>query len=249
VTEAEWLASADPTPMWECLRGSLRDRKCRLLAAATIHRVAAWFSSDAATHELLLGAVEVGEQYADGALPPVEFKALRDQFDFYARLGPLSDAQRFAGEAVALLFADAPDEAAYGITFAADAVTELTEGLPTDASPLCEHELATQAGLVRDIFGNPHRPVTVDAAWRTPAVVTLAQAVYDGRAFDRLPELADALEGAGCTDTAVLSHCRSDGPHVRGCWAVDLILGRSDAMTEGWEADGPRASPAFPLST
>src|SRR5437762_722095 len=54
----------------------------------------------------------------------------------------------------------------------------------------------------------------------------LAQAVYEERAFERLPVLADALEEAGCTDAAILDHCRSPGPHARGCWVVDLLLGR-----------------------
>ena len=61
----------------------------------------------------------------------------------------------------------------------------------------------------------------------TPTVVQLAQSIYDDRAFDRLPILADALEEAGCTDAAILDHCRGPGPHVRGCWAVDLLLGKT----------------------
>jgi hypothetical protein len=80
--------------------------------------------------------------------------------------------------------------------------------------------------LIRDIFGNPFRPVAVDARWRTAAAVGLAASIYEDRAFDRLPILADALEEAGCDNDAILAHCRGDGPHVRGCWVVDLILGK-----------------------
>jgi hypothetical protein len=83
-----------------------------------------------------------------------------------------------------------------------------------------------QVGLLRDIFGNPFRPVAVDPAWRTATVVSLAQAIYDERAFDRLPILADALEDGGCTNADVLDHCRQPGEHVRGCWVVDLVLGK-----------------------
>ena len=57
-------------------------------------------------------------------------------------------------------------------------------------------------------------------------VSTLACGVYDERAFDRLPILADALEEAGCDDPEILKHCRGEGPHVRGCWALDLLLGK-----------------------
>ncbi|MBN9521069.1 hypothetical protein J0H58_21550 [bacterium] len=79
---------------------------------------------------------------------------------------------------------------------------------------------------MRDIFGNPFRPVALDPAWRTEAVVALAAGIYADRAFERLPVLADALEDAGCDHADVLTHCRGAGPHVRGCWVVDLFLGK-----------------------
>lgn len=80
--------------------------------------------------------------------------------------------------------------------------------------------------MLRDIFGNPFRPVSLDPAWLTPEVVSLARAIYDDRAFTRRTDLADALERAGCAGADLLAHCRSAGPHVRGCWAVDLLLGK-----------------------
>jgi hypothetical protein len=84
-----------------------------------------------------------------------------------------------------------------------------------------------QGHLIRCIFGNPFRPVTVDPSWLTSTVVSLAQGIYAERAFDRLPILADALQDAGCDNPDVLDHCRGPGPHVRGCWVVDLVLGKS----------------------
>jgi hypothetical protein len=92
-----------------------------------------------------------------------------------------------------------------------------------------EAECATQAGLLRCIFGNPFQPVTLDSAllkWKDGTIVNLAQTVYDDRAFDRLPVLADALEKAGCQAADILRHCRQPGEHVRGCWVVDLLLGK-----------------------
>ena len=74
---------------------------------------------------------------------------------------------------------------------------------------------------------DPFRPHSVDSGWLTRTVLDLAQAIYDDRAFADLPILADALEDAGCTDRAILDHCRQPGEHVRGCWAVDLVLGKS----------------------
>jgi hypothetical protein len=82
------------------------------------------------------------------------------------------------------------------------------------------------AEVVRDIFGNPFRPVTTDPRWRTSTAVALARAIYADRAFDRLPILADALEEAGCDNPDVLDHCRDDGPHARGCWVADMVLGK-----------------------
>jgi len=84
-----------------------------------------------------------------------------------------------------------------------------------------------QCVLLRDIFGNPFRPVVFDPRWQSETAVALAKGIYADRAFDRMPILADALEEAGCDNFDVLNHCRGDGPHVRGCWVVDLLSGRS----------------------
>jgi hypothetical protein len=84
--------------------------------------------------------------------------------------------------------------------------------------------------LVREVAGNPFRPARIDPAWLSwngETVVHIARSIYDERAFGRLPILADALEDAGCDDTDILNHCRGDGPHVRGCWVVDLLLGKN----------------------
>ena len=106
------------------------------------------------------------------------------------------------------------------------------------------------AALLRDIFGNPFRPINpgwitptvlplltktqelanslFSSAWLTPDVLAMARGIYDERAFDRMPILADALQDAGCDNMQVLTHCRDvSGVHVRGCWVIDLLLGKS----------------------
>jgi hypothetical protein len=84
--------------------------------------------------------------------------------------------------------------------------------------------------LLRDIFGNPFRPAPVIdprwLAWNDGAVLRLARSLYDGGKFTRLGELADLLRKAGCKDAQLLRHLRSPGPHVRGCWALDALLGK-----------------------
>ena len=88
-------------------------------------------------------------------------------------------------------------------------------------------EHAPQSALLRDIFGNPFRPVAFDAAWRTSTAVALAARMYESREFSAMPILADALQDAGCDNDDVLNHCRdTNTTHVRGCWVVDLVLGK-----------------------
>jgi hypothetical protein len=90
----------------------------------------------------------------------------------------------------------------------------------------------TRSRLVRDVFANPFRPIAFDPAWRTPDVTALAQAAYEERLLPkgeldplRLAVLADALEEVGANE-AIVTHLRSGGPHVRGCWAADLCLAK-----------------------
>jgi hypothetical protein len=85
--------------------------------------------------------------------------------------------------------------------------------------------------LLHDVFGPlPFRPISIDPTWLTwhdGLLVSMAQRMYDSRDFSDMPVLADALEEAGCTDPDILAHCRGPGPYIRGCWVVDLLLGKS----------------------
>jgi hypothetical protein len=80
--------------------------------------------------------------------------------------------------------------------------------------------------LFHCLFGNPFRAVKFRTGWRKPRALALSRTAYEERRFEDLPLLADALKEAGCTDEAILAHCRGPGPHVRGCWVVDLVLGK-----------------------
>jgi hypothetical protein len=86
-----------------------------------------------------------------------------------------------------------------------------------------------QARVLRCIFGNPFRPVILDLAiltWHGGLLVSMARRMYGSRDFSDMPVLADAMEETGWQDQDILSHCRSGGEHVRGCWAIDLLLGK-----------------------
>jgi hypothetical protein len=87
-------------------------------------------------------------------------------------------------------------------------------------------EEAAEADLLRCVFGTPFRRAAFKAKWRTAEVLALAHRMYDSRDFSTMPALADALRAAGCDGEAILSHCGGAGPHVRGCWPVDLVLNK-----------------------
>ncbi len=94
--------------------------------------------------------------------------------------------------------------------------------------PVAEDISTAISNLIRDIFGNPFRPVAFDPRWRTSTAVGIAQQMYDTCDFGAMPILADALQDAGCEVESVLAHCRDPQQvHVRGCWVVDQVLGKS----------------------
>jgi hypothetical protein len=204
MTEAEWLTCANPHPMLECLRAKPSDRKLRLFAVACSRRV--WNLID----PLGQSAVDVAEAYADGLTDPDEMRAVR------------LACQGAGGQASWYAAASKPEVAARNAARSAQAGVAGNPLLGTDAG-----ELLAQAGLLREIFGPlPFRPMRLDLSLLTPTVVQMAQTIYDDRAFDRMPVLADALVKAGCDNDEILGHCRGPGPHVRGCWVVDLILSK-----------------------
>ncbi|QEL19061.1 hypothetical protein [Limnoglobus roseus] len=212
MTEQEWLMDDNPGRwLYPDRMQAMSERKLRLFCAACCRRV--W-------HLLPDGcrsAVEVAEAYSDG-------RADRDvllRSSEVAR-GIASDADGNAQDAADASASAAEEDIrshAFPVTVCASKAAWRRKGER-------EAEEAAQATLLRDIFGNPFRPVIFSPSWLTPTVVGIATAIYADRAFDRLPILADALQDAGCENDEILSHCRSEGPHVRGCWVVDLLTGR-----------------------
>jgi hypothetical protein len=85
---------------------------------------------------------------------------------------------------------------------------------------------AKLCSALRDIFCNQFQPVSFSPSWQTDTVVSLARTMYESREFSAMPILADALQDVGCDNADILDHCRGPGPHVRGCWVVDLVLGK-----------------------
>jgi hypothetical protein len=229
VTEAEWLACTDPQKMLEFLRGKASDRKLRLFACACVRRVWHRLGEVAAPTE-----IEASERFADGQSSRNELRSIRSQLG--AR-GGYSAAWAANNALHAVLENGADIAASRAAIYSADFLYYFTDeqksltdtGSREEAVAAREVERTELTCVLRDIFDNPFRPVAINpawVAWNDGTVQKIAQAIYDERAFDRMPILADALEEAGCTNQDMLAHCRSGGEHVRGCWAVDLILGR-----------------------
>ncbi len=229
MTEAEWLASIDPDPMLDFLRGKASDRKLRLFACACVRRV--WLRMEEA---VVPEEVEKSERFADGEASKQELRAARSQLG--AR-GGYSAAWAANNALHAVLESEAEVAARRAISHAADFLYFLTieekhpalsenRGAAVAAREVERRELTD---VVREVFGNPFRPQSIESSWLTwndETVVRLSEAIYEARAFDQMPILADALQDAGCHDTKILNHCRQPGPHVRGCWIIDMLLNK-----------------------
>jgi hypothetical protein len=207
MTETDWLTCNEPTRMLEYLHGRASYRKLRLFAVACGTLVAQGGKFPEGDT-----ALSASERYADRLIGTEELRA----------------AQNVAWESYSFTSGTARVRALGTATRAAE--YDVTQAVSRTVSDVREYlgliYYSWLCDLIRDIFGNPFRPVVAAPHWRTSAVVGLTESVYEDRFFDRLPILADALEDAGCDNTDVLAHCRGDGPHVRGCWVVDLILGK-----------------------
>jgi len=227
--EAEWLACTDPHLMLEYLRSKPIDRKLRLFAVACCRKC--W---DLLADERGRVAVETAERFADGqaALSDLNYAKVAAQ-SLHKVVHTPNDAAVMAA-VLSTASTDVLDVSLVISCVVASHATISFHNRPPSSSKTLEgfyqDEREWHAEQMRDIFGNPfRRPVPISPSWlewRDRTVVRLAQSIYEGRGFDHLPVLADALEEAGCHDAQILGHCRQPGPHVRGCWVVDLILGR-----------------------
>jgi hypothetical protein len=226
MTEAEWLASTDPVAMIEALPRAVSDRKLRLFATAIARTTTRFHQSQAASR-----AIELADRIADEGLLPSAIR--RD--DIEGVLRELSELRGGCAQIIRAIARTLLTEQADDLWVVWDDVAKLAihqaTGSPYPETPdgkrVLAEECARHCILVRDIFGNPFRPITFDPAWRTTDVMLLATGIYEERAFDRLPILADALQDAGCDSADLLTHLRDPhATHVRGCWALDLVLGK-----------------------
>jgi hypothetical protein len=233
MTESEWLGCIDLKPMLAFLRRKTSDRKLRLFAVACCRSLRYWLSEDSSRR-----AIVVMEQYADGKVKRGALTQARKEAGWFTEDGfpgdpdaPISDPRHMA--ALTVWWAAYEWLQPNGLIGLEGGYAEVRRLLP----PKERRKLAEASDLLREIVGNPFGAISVDPvwlAWNGGTVGKLAGTIYDDRSPttgyldpERLAILADALEDASCTDATILDHLRGPGPHCRGCWAVDLLLGRS----------------------
>ena len=237
--EAEWATWADPETYLDYVRGpgsSLNrpfvatNRQMILWACACCRRIGHLFHDPGC-----LSAILAAEEFADGDLTYKDLIAVSNDGSKWH-----SETLYASGAASVRSFVtQSCSHLIEGVDSAFDG-TETPFLVPADdatrwaVSAIREHagkraadrEKITQCSILRDILGNPFRPVHCSAHWQTTAVTALANETYDDRRFSNLPEIATALIEAGCDNADILAHCRSEKPHARGCWVVDMILQR-----------------------
>jgi hypothetical protein len=220
MTELEWMTCTNPdwTLHLPHLRAQYTDRKFRLFACACCRRV--WNSlRDSRSRK----AVHVAEKFCDGLaaaneLEQAHYEATKAAFD-------LDEANRLSAQASPeLAHAHAPIFATFLVCGSHAAA--FTPALTYNSKVESITKRISQCELIKEIFGNPFRPISTDPRWLTPAIRERVRNIYDERRFDLMPELASMLENQGCDNADILDHCRRRADHVRGCWVLDLILGR-----------------------
>jgi hypothetical protein len=225
MTEAQWSLCHDPKQMLLFIRGTASERKLRLLACSCVRQ--GW---EVLEDERGKNALEAAEAFADGKVTKVVLKRIRQAVDEHMRemnsrrKGVWSgDEIRHSEYCVCEGAKRAASEKNYASAIRQMYITIQFSHLRDRATPL--------PVLFRDIFGPLPFRIVSNAhnwlSWENSTVPRLAQTIYDERNFGLLPILADALEAAGCTNEDILRHCREPGEHVRGCWVVDLLLGKS----------------------
>jgi hypothetical protein len=214
MNEAEWLTCEQAWKMLRWLRAAICPRKFRLFVCAYCRSL--W---DEMTPEGARRAVDTLEGFADGLARLHELEQARKVVEL--ELSELSFLETFGGWGTSLA------RQTTALRYAADSAFRPT--VYPDSWANWGPNNAFQCRLIRDVFGNPFRSAAVRpewTAWNGGLILRMAEGIYAERAFNDLPYLGDALQDAGCTDDEMLGHCRANGPHVRGCWLVDLLLGK-----------------------
>jgi hypothetical protein len=222
MTENEWLECEDP---YELLRSLSRDSTLTISALPS-HRQLRLFAVSCAkllAAEFVDGRTRIAIEYAEQSVDRNQMEAAR----LLREIRSMCSTETYGSDSIegflALVMGDID-----ALHAASEAARIADRWMTRDYANHSRTQKTQLRHQFHDIFGNPFRRVAFDPNWRTATAVGLAQTMYDARDFNAMPILADALQDAGCEDAAILGHCRdANGVHVRGCWVVDLVLGKS----------------------
>ena len=214
MTEAEWLTTKLPLYMLREYPGEWDARKAFQAGRHCLRH--SWHLLS----DLQRQYVEQVEEFDEGKVSEEEV----DRLWFWVYQ---ADFQRESREDEAITYAFEALRS-FTVSLSRDGLISVFDGIANSVGYVASEakEKEWQCWVLREVFGNPFRPVKADPAWLTSDVLLLARGIYEEKAFDRMPILADALQDAGCENVNVLDHCRLPGEHVRGCWVLDVLLGK-----------------------
>ena len=237
MTESEWLLSRDAQKLTKFLPQPLSRRKCLLAVCGYGRRIETHIP-----YPSIVSQLAITEEAADGtctvdnsavAVPDKlgrltprptmntpEYSisiSLLYSFTFASLVKPYIGTGTYQNLRTAVTNIASPDSGNFSNDLATHTATWLE---------FYKSQEISQADIIRDIFGNPFHPTPLNPSWLTSTVIALANGIYDEKAFDRMPILADALMDGDCDSEEILNHCRQPGEHVRGCWVIDLLLSK-----------------------
>jgi len=235
MTETEWAHDYDATRLLRFIIEGANARKLRLFAAAYARSIVGAAFEERSTWANNLDAyprvVSLLERFVDGEATEDQLKQIGEEL--------WNQGMGMDGPELGMLWITLQQETT---RIGGTAETLLLEGtqyfpwtLKDGAIKLYDKWFYERHGpwhdacadVIREVYGNPFRPIDVAPGWLSTDVVEVARRIYINRTFESMPKLADALETAGCRELDLLAHCRSDAPHAFGCWAIDLLLDRS----------------------
>lgn len=223
MTEQEWLTPGSLYRHLDQFRGKKHHRKLRLFDVACARQFSQWFKD-----EVIYQALERAEQLADGKITESALARWRSKVEQANNLAITGNRKGAAIQQLAtgpVIYACATGQysllhSAWHYLVSHRDRKKFGKGFVA-RGPRLAHD------MLLEVFGNPFRPVAFNPSWRTSTAVGVARQMYETRDFTGMPILADALQDTGCDSDDVLNHCRNPGIHVRGCWVVDLVLGKT----------------------
>jgi hypothetical protein len=225
LTENEWQTCKSPDPLFFDRLNAVGGltRKLQLWGCGAARLVLSFMDDPRSRH-----AVEIAERYADGLATASECaSAHEDAMKVWDERFPNRDPETDSEFAVFVAFQviACPSDNWAGV-----ATLLARTGLPSKLEERFWQNVEMLADLLRDVFGNPFRPVRTEERWLTPQIIELAGLIYEQRTFDRMAALGNLIHDAGCNEPAIIDHCKNTPIHIRGCWLVDLLLNKNDTL-------------------